>query len=74
MNESWDVGHDLRVTLLEQKPFVEYRLKILTVTNVSHHMMHHVTGLQTGSHAYIGTGPHAYIGTWVWSIQVPILT
>lgn len=35
VNESWDVGHDLRVTLLEQKPFVEYRLKILTVTNTS---------------------------------------
>ena len=42
VNESWDVGHNLRVTLLEQKPFVEYRLKILTVTNVSRRVTHHV--------------------------------
>ena len=42
VNECWDVGHNLRVTLLEQKPFVEYRLKVLTVTNVCY-LMTHVT-------------------------------
>ena len=33
-NEPWDVGHSLMVTLSEQIPFAEYKVKIMKVENV----------------------------------------
>ena len=48
---------------MEQKPFVEYRLKILTVTNVSYHMT--VTWLSHGSHMVLTWFLHgSHMLTW----------
>jgi hypothetical protein len=35
INDNWDVGCNLRVCLFEQRPFAEYTVKILLVTDVS---------------------------------------
>ncbi len=35
INESWEVGNNLLVTLVEQRPYAEYKVKILTVEDVS---------------------------------------
>ncbi len=35
INESWNVGGSLTVTLVEQRPYAEYKVKILTVEDVS---------------------------------------
>eukprot|EP00731_Ephydatia_muelleri_P016193 Em0009g617a len=35
INDNWDVGCNLRVCLIEQRPFAEYTVKILIVTNTS---------------------------------------